>query len=92
MNTFSRAMLLALYALALAAMFMPLPWGAGPLVQRLALITVAIHVLELCFVFKHVKAYTGPLYASVVLTLLFGLLHWMPIAKLQTAPGKGAGA
>jgi hypothetical protein len=31
-------------------------------------------------VFGHVKAYRGPLAASVVLTLLFGLLHERPLA------------
>ena len=30
--------------------------------------------------FKHVRLYRGPLAASVVLTLLFGLLHWKPMA------------
>lgn len=85
MNTFSRAVLLALYALAIAALFMPLPWGAGPLLQRIALITVAIHILELLFVFKHVKAYQGPLATSVLLTLLFGLLHWMPLKATNKA-------
>ncbi len=85
MNTFSRAILLALYALAIAALLVPMPWGSGPVVQRIALITLAIHVLELLFVFKYVKAYAGPLATSVVLTLLFGLLHWLPIKNRQTA-------
>lgn len=79
MNNVSRAALLALYALALAAVFVPLPWGAGPVLQRIALITVAIHLAELVFFFKHVKNYAGPLSASVALTLLFGLLHWLPL-------------
>lgn len=87
MNTISRAALLTLYTLALAALFFPLPGDAGPAVQRIALITIAIHVLELCFVFKHVRAYAGPLSSSVALTLLFGLLHWLPIARAQTASG-----
>ena len=30
--------------------------------------------------YKHVRLYRGPLAASVVLTLLFGLLHWKPLA------------
>lgn len=85
MNTFARANLLGLYALALAALVMPMPWDLGPLLQRIALIVLAVHVVELVFVFKHVKAYAGPLFTSVVLTLLFGLLHWMPIAKQQKA-------
>jgi len=38
--------------------------------------------------FKHVKAYEGSLVKSMVLTLLFGLLHWMPIAKANKSIGK----
>ena len=85
MNAFSRAALLALYALAIAAIVAPLPWDIGPVVQRIALITVAIHVIELVLVFKYVKAYAGPLANSVVLTLLFGLLHWLPIKNRMAA-------
>ena len=31
--------------------------------------------------FKHVRKYRGPLAVSVLLTLLFGLLHWKPLAQ-----------
>jgi hypothetical protein len=31
--------------------------------------------------FKYVKTYSGPLWVSVVLALLFGVLHWMPLAR-----------
>jgi uncharacterized protein YhhL (DUF1145 family) len=85
LNALSRALLLALYALAIAAVFMPLPWGAGPVLQNIAKITIAIHVIELLIWFKHVKAYDGPLSNSIMLTLLFGLLHWLPIANRKTA-------
>jgi hypothetical protein len=30
--------------------------------------------------FKHVRRYAGPLWVSMVLTMLFGLLHWKPLA------------
>ena len=52
---------------------------------RAALILLAIHVAELVFVFKHVRLYTGPLAVSVLLTLLFGLLHWKPLADAARA-------
>jgi uncharacterized protein YhhL (DUF1145 family) len=85
MNALSRAALLSLYALAIAALFVSLPWGAGPVLQNIAKITIAIHVIELLIWFKHVKAYSGPLWSSILLTLLFGLLHWLPIAKRQAS-------
>lgn len=82
-NTFFRGLCLVVYALALAKLAGLLPaetlgrvvWVAGGL--------LAIHALELVFVFKHVRLYRGALGLSVVLTLLFGLLHWKPLADAQ---------
>jgi hypothetical protein len=48
---------------------------------RAALVLLLIHALEVLFAFKHVRLYKGPLAISVVLTLLFGLLHWRPLAR-----------
>jgi hypothetical protein len=80
-NTLSRALLVATYLLALASLFIALPMGATPVVQKLALALLAVHVVECLFAFKYVTRYAGPLWVSVVLALLFGLLHWMPLAK-----------
>ena len=49
--------------------------------QNLALAMLLIHVLELVFMFKHVRLYRGPLQMSIALTLLFGVLHWRPLAR-----------
>jgi hypothetical protein len=51
-----------------------------------AAILLALHGVELVFMFKHVRLYQGPLAVSVALTLLFGLLHWRPLA--QRAAGR----
>ena len=48
---------------------------------RAALVLLLIHVLEVLFAFKLVRLYKGPLAVSVLLTLLFGLLHWKPLAQ-----------
>ena len=80
-NTLSKALLSATYVVAIMSLFMALPMGAGPVVQKLALALIAVHVLECVLAFKYVKSYPGPLLTSVVLALLFGLLHWMPLAK-----------
>gem|GEM_PF-561019 len=48
---------------------------------RAALVLLLIHALEVLFAFKHVRLYKGPLAVSVLLTLLFGLLHWKPLAQ-----------
>ena len=81
MNTLLKAGCAAIYVLALASLVWPFPAGAGPVIQTLALALIAVHALELLFVFKHVKSYPGPLATSIVLSLLFGLLHWAPLAK-----------
>jgi hypothetical protein len=81
MNTFFKANLIAIYALALVSLFVTLPWGTGPQLQKITLLLLGIHVLETAVAFKHVKAYKGPLLHSIALSLLFGLLHWLPLAK-----------
>jgi uncharacterized protein YhhL (DUF1145 family) len=80
-NTLTKALLGATYLLALASLFVVLPMEAGPVVQKLALALLGVHVLECLLAFKYVKSYPGPLWVSVLLALLFGLLHWMPLAK-----------
>jgi uncharacterized protein YhhL (DUF1145 family) len=80
-NTLSKALLSATYFAAIISLFVTLPMGAGPVIQKLALALIAVHVLECVLAFKYVKSYPGPLLTSVVLALLFGLLHWMPLAK-----------
>ena len=79
--TFFKANLLGAYALALASLFVVLPMEAGPVVQRLALAILAVHGLECLIAFKYIKSYAGSVYLSFVLAMLYGLLHWMPLAK-----------
>lgn len=81
MLNFFKANCLGIYLLAVASIFITLPWGSGPLLQKLALLLIAAHALEAVFAFKYIKSYQGPLLNSLVLALLFGLLHWMPLAK-----------
>jgi len=57
---------------------------------RAALILLAIHLAELLWAFKHVRLYKGALAVSVLLTLLFGLLHWKPLADAARAAAEAA--
>lgn len=77
--------LLALYAAALAGLAGLLPPGLAARLQNIALIILAIHVIEMVVMFGHVKRYRGPLALSMLLTLLFGLLHWKPLADEHKA-------
>jgi uncharacterized protein YhhL (DUF1145 family) len=80
-NTLFRGLLVATYLLALVSLFVVLPQDAAPMVQRLALVLLGVHALECLLAYKHIKRYTGPLWVSLALSLLFGLLHWMPLAR-----------
>ena len=80
-NTLFKGLLVATYVLALVSLFVTLPLDAGPVVQKLTLVLLGVHVLECLLAFKHIKRYSGPLWVSLALSLLFGLLHWMPLAR-----------
>ena len=46
---------------------------------------LVLHALETVVVFKHVKRYQGPVAVSVLLSVLFGVLHWLPLARAARA-------
>jgi hypothetical protein len=89
MNGILKVLCLATYALALVAPFVALPLDAGPNLQKLALILIAAHVLELPIAYRHLAQYKGPFIDSVALSLLYGLLHWLPLAKASKRSGQG---
>jgi hypothetical protein len=74
---------LIVYLLALARLAGLLPPGVMAHTPYVALAIVLAHVAELLIFFRHVRLYRGPLAISIVLTLLFGLLHWKPLADAQ---------
>jgi hypothetical protein len=61
MNSLFKSLCLATYALALAVPFVTLPLDAGPYLQKLALILLAVHILELPIAYRYLKLYRGPL-------------------------------
>lgn len=75
----------AIYVTALAGHAGLLPDAIANPAQILAGSLLVVHALELIFVMKHVRRYPGALAVSVILTLLFGLLHWKPIADQRRA-------
>jgi hypothetical protein len=79
-NYLLRALCLLAYALALAKLAGLLPAGSFERAPLVAGVLLALHAAELVFMFKHVRLYRGALALSVLLTLLFGLLHWKPLA------------
>ncbi len=68
------------YAMALAGLAGLLGSDLSARMQNVAAVLLILHALEVVIMFKHVRKYRGPLLVSVLLTLLFGLLHWKPLA------------
>jgi hypothetical protein len=81
MNSLLKGTCLVIYLLAFAGLFFELPGGLTAPVQLLALILLAAHALEVVVAFSKIKLYRGPLAVSVALTVLFGFLHWIPLAR-----------
>lgn len=81
MNDMLKASCLVIYLLAIVAAAGALPGGLASVVQWIAVLLVAGHVLELAVAFKAIQRYPGPLVDSIGLTLLFGFLHWRPLRE-----------
>lgn len=81
-NVLSKIVLLAVYGLALVSYATPLPLSADAIgwLRIVALVLLAAHLLEVVLCFRKVALHKGPLFDSVLLTLLFGFLHWKPLA------------
>ncbi len=79
MHNLFKAACLIVYLAALVGAVWPFPGAA--LVQYLALGLIALHALELVVALRVIRQQPGPLIDGVTLTLLFGLLHWAPLAK-----------
>ncbi len=83
--TLLKAGCILIYAVALAGAAGLVPGAIAVTMARIAGVMLVIHVLELVFMLKYVRLYRGPLAVSVVLTLLFGILHWKPMKDAQAA-------
>lgn len=79
MFTVLKALCLAVFGLAILANFVAMPEWLASGAQTLAVILLFVHVLEVFFFWRYVRMWQGPLIGSVVLTLLFGILHWKPM-------------
>jgi uncharacterized protein YhhL (DUF1145 family) len=87
MNKILKAGCLAIYLLALAGLFTPLPFGAETPLRYAAIFLLGAHVLEALVMFRTVRRYPGSLAVSLLLTLLFGFLHWWPLRSGNSDTG-----
>lgn len=81
MNDALKSACLAVYVLALVATFAVPAAGVTKVLQIVAVVLLATHLLELVLALRWVRRHPGPLLDSVGLTLLFGFLHWLPLAR-----------
>lgn len=78
-----KAACLVIYGLALAGVAGLLPHGLTVTLQVISVAFLVIHVLEVMFASAKLRLYRGRLAVSILLTLLFGALHWVPLAQAQ---------
>lgn len=85
----NKVLLLVIYGVALGSYAAPLLLSADVIhgVRIVAAVLLAAHLLEVVFCFRKVALHKGPLLDSVVLTLLFGFLHWKPMADAVRRAG-----
>jgi hypothetical protein len=76
---------LAIYLLAIAGFTFAMPAALAFPIQLAAGAMLLAHALEAVIFMRHVRLYKGSLAASLLLTLLFGLLHWKPLADASKA-------
>lgn len=81
---------LAVYLLALAGTLIEFPASIASPVRYGALVLLGAHALEVLVAFRAVRRYRGPLLLSVALTLLFGFLHWIPLARERAGAEDGS--
>ena len=85
MKTLLKCLCIAIYMLGVASAvgLLPATWSFW---QTIAAVLLVAHLLEVIVMFKYVKRYRGSLGASLVLTLLFGFLHWKPLMQAKDRP------
>jgi hypothetical protein len=70
---------LVLYVLGLATQLGLWTGEGAVLCWRASLAMLAVHVLELAWARPWLALHPGPRWVSVLLTVLFGVLHWWPL-------------
>ncbi len=84
--TINKAALVGFYAAVAASFFVTLPLLSPEVVHWMRVITLVLlgaHALEVAVFRRQIGLYKGPMAVSVCLTLLFGFLHWKPLADAR---------
>lgn len=84
---FARAATLAFYVAALLSLFVDMPPVLASLLQWGSVVLLLAHAAEVVFCLRWIRLYEGPLALSILLTLLFGFVHWLPYKRRAEAGG-----
>ena len=67
------------YVVALTVAFIPAFASVQSYILQALAIIFLIHLMEVPLSFKYLKRYQGGLLTSIVLCVLFGVVHWVPL-------------
>ena len=76
---------LLFYGAALLSLVLDLPPALEQVLQVGTLLLLVAHALEVVLCFRWIRMYEGGVALSIVLTLLFGFVHWLPIKQRAQA-------
>ena len=72
---------LAVYALGLAGLAGLVHGPAATVGELVSIAFLAVHALELLYAYRFLHRHRGPMAASIALAMLFGVIHWAPLAR-----------
>ncbi len=83
--TLNKAALVVFYLAVIASFFATLPLSPEVVywMRVITLVLLGPHALEVAVFRSKIALYKGPMAVSVGLTLLFGFLHWKPLADAR---------
>ena len=85
MTVVLKIFLLGIYGSALAGYLGLLPASQGLWYAQIVAAGLLVgHSLEAVLMLKTVRRYSGPLWVSILQTVLFGIVHLRPLQKRQT--------
>ncbi len=81
----AKTVTLGFYVAALISLFGDLPPVLESVLQWGSITLLVAHALEVVVCLRWIRLYEGPLALSILLTLLFGFVHWMPYKRRAEA-------
>lgn len=78
---------LGFYVAAAVSLVVSMPPALESVLQWGSVALLVAHALEVLLCLRWIRLYEGPLALSILLTLLFGFVHWLPYKRRVEAQG-----